>query len=914
MKFRILTTSPELFGELFRKKRTVNSGHSSVGNDFECRKRKQLIWVLLNTRRHVEGLTMSERALFEAALKIKDLAKRKAYLDKICLGRPKLRASVDALLKAHEEAGSFLNVAAIDQLNKGGSKALDQTIAPSTTKIPSQANDDAEEEIALGYLSPSNKKGSMGRLAHYEVLQILGKGGFGTVLKAFDEKLHRMVAIKVMDPQMAATSPPRKRFLREARAAAAIRHENIVQVYSVEEQPLPYMVMEFVNGITLQQLQSGDGPLAISDVLSIGRQIASGLAAAHALGLIHRDIKPANILLENGVEQKIKITDFGLARTADDASLTISGMIAGTPMYMAPEQATGQALDHRADLFSLGSVLYQIASGRPPFRAANTVAVLRRVVEDPPRPIQEIIPETPDWLVAIISKLHAKDPNERFQSAKEVADLLERCQTELKASGGERLSFELTSTSILDRKKLPAVNPPWWLYSPKNLLTLSGTLLLLVIICAGILGIGSGIGGTPMRSLSGILAALIGIVAVCSCVAGFYFHRQKELSIAQTFASVAVATFLTAAGNLLLMQQLSSTNIEPTTTAETITPKESPTKETQVETPKTNTLPTFIPVSWHGWPTDAPKPAIAPFDASQARKHQEEWATYLQVPIEYENKLSMTFVLIPPGEFTIGFSKMETETLLKMKPDDVAWKTMILENAPTRRIVISKPYYLAKYEVTQEDYEKVMGNNPSSFSINGGDGQKVVGEYTKKHPVEMVSFIDAVNFCLKLSEQDRLSPAYQSNGESVMLASGIGYKLPTEAQWEYACRAGTTTPWFTGNQESELGPYAWTNLNSDGRSHFVGTAKSNPFDLHDMTGNVWEWCQDWHHPQRNIGSHIDPVGPETGGARILRGSDWASGTIGCCSAFRGYASMGVRDRNGGFRVSLSVDAVREMSK
>ena len=202
------------------------------------------------------------------------------------------------------------------------------------------------ETPALDFLQPSTKPGSLGRLGHYEVLEVLGQGGFGIVLKAFDEKLHRVVAIKVMAPHLAATSPARKRFLREARAAAAVRHENVVAIHAVEEQPIPYLVMEYIAGQTLQQKLDRNGPLDVTEVLRIGQQIASGLAAAHAQGLIHRDIKPANILLENGVEQRVKITDFGLARAADDASLTQSGVIAGTPLYMAPEQAQGEAIDH----------------------------------------------------------------------------------------------------------------------------------------------------------------------------------------------------------------------------------------------------------------------------------------------------------------------------------------------------------------------------------------------------------------------------------------------------------------------------------------------------------------------------------------------------------------------------------------
>ncbi len=198
--------------------------------------------------------------------------------------------------------------------------------------------------------------------------------------------------------------------------------------------------MEYVPGGSLQQLLDRTGPLEVDEVLGLGTQIARGLAAAHANGLIHRDIKPANVLLEEGPHPQAKLTDFGLARAADDASLTQSGTVVGTPMYMAPEQARGEKVDHRADLFSLGSVLYVMASGRAPFRAPNSLAVLQRVADGVPRPIQEIIPETPQWLCDIIDKLHAPNPDDRFQSADEVADLLERCLAELDRGGSVHLS------------------------------------------------------------------------------------------------------------------------------------------------------------------------------------------------------------------------------------------------------------------------------------------------------------------------------------------------------------------------------------------------------------------------------------------------------------------------------------------
>jgi serine/threonine protein kinase/DNA-binding beta-propeller fold protein YncE len=305
-----------------------------------------------------------------------------------------------------------------------------QSVDPNRTTDTQSGG--AGEPLALDFLAPPGRPDALGRLGHYEVLQVLGLGGFGIVFRAYDDVLQRVVAIKVLSPAMAATSPARKRFLREARAAAQVCHENVVQIYAVEEQPLPFLVMEFLPGETLQQRLERIGPFETADVVAIGRQVAEGLTAAHAVGLIHRDIKPANILVEAGARLRVKISDFGLARAADDASLTRSGTVSGTPLYMSPEQAGGESLDHRTDLFSLGSVLYTITAGHPPFRAGNSLAVLKRVAEQTPRPIAEIVPETPAWLYELIAKLHAKDPQDRIQTAAEVADFFAQCQAGVK--------------------------------------------------------------------------------------------------------------------------------------------------------------------------------------------------------------------------------------------------------------------------------------------------------------------------------------------------------------------------------------------------------------------------------------------------------------------------------------------------
>jgi hypothetical protein len=341
---------------------------------------------------------------------------RTALLDSACGGDAELRRQVEVLLKAHDDAGSFL-----DHPPLGAETPGDATV----TRPGGPGAEDAGHD--LGFLDPPRREGSVGRLKNYEVRSVVGSGGMGVVMKAVDESLDRVVAIKVLSPHYAANATARKRFVREAKAIAAVTHEHVVTVHAVgeESEPVPYLVMQFIQGQSLQERLDRGGPLELKEVLRIGMQIAQGLAAAHAQGIVHRDIKPANILLENGIE-RVKLTDFGLARMVDDASVTQSGVIAGTPLFMSPEQAAGEPVDARGDLFSLGSVLYMMCTGHAPFRASGTMAVMKRVIEDTPRPVREVNPEIPDWLDAIIAQLHAKKPADRLQSATEVADLLEQ--------------------------------------------------------------------------------------------------------------------------------------------------------------------------------------------------------------------------------------------------------------------------------------------------------------------------------------------------------------------------------------------------------------------------------------------------------------------------------------------------------
>jgi serine/threonine protein kinase/formylglycine-generating enzyme required for sulfatase activity len=1049
-------------------------------------------------------MPINERVIFDSALEIADPKARQTFIEKACEGNAELFARVTALLKSHGEAGSFLEIPAVDFVGERPSTRDEQTLVqpplssvPSPTEIvqaltpsigdpeedDSSDDDEAEHRVDLSFLKPSTKPGSIGTLGHYEIMKVLGQGGFGIVFKAFDEKLHRHVAIKVMNPQMAATSPPRKRFLREARSAAAIRNENIVAVHSVEEEPLPYLVMEFIDGLTLHDKLNGNGPLEVTEILYLGQQIAGGLAAAHALGLIHRDIKPGNILIEGAFEQKVKITDFGLARAADDASLTRSGVISGTPMYMAPEQATGQALDHRTDLFSLGSVLYQMACGRPPFRAPSTVAVLRRVTEDTPRPLQEVVPELPDWLVAVINKLLEKKPEDRFQSAKEVAELLGKCRSELQLNGvvtsvllpqrshlapqDEPSSTAHSSTNRPSPKlssSPPAIAQPgaavqgssrrsetatlkrnWTLYG-----ILLGMMMLLPVLFGKQLGSyvnawiwpaipvlpetnvasglefdgkddyveagpfdwpypqftidafvtsdessdngtiayltswgdatklewmslydgnpaapgtrvsGAGIKGkTPYAQTYGPFVGGIRQHRVL-VFDGYYLHyyingiwqgkrrssahtgmvwQMKMLrfgcdggerrffqgtidqvriskiarysnnfapvtSVANDESTLALYNFDEGAGDVLKDASGNGhdgkiigakwVNSKP----EDLTARsDSPAPEISNSKSQISNAP-----GWQGWPADAPAPAIAPFNAEQAKQHQVAWARYLNVPVEYTNSIGMKFVLIPPGEFMRGSSPEEIARALGSAGDDKLWQETINSEGPQHKVVLTKATYVGMHEVTQGQFEQVMGRNPSRFGPIGASKDVIADLDTTSFPVEKVSWDEATRFCVQL-------------GEVLELTDDKAYRLLTEAEWEFACRAGTTTEYWIGDNEQDRLQAAWLYQNSSERTHAVGELKENPFGLYDVHGNVWEWVQDAWDPtfyaQIQGQLAIDPIKPSIAGVpHVTRGGCWSSSIASSRSTSRCPETAAYSGTLIGFRVLLAVEAVR----
>jgi serine/threonine protein kinase len=267
------------------------------------------------------------------------------------------------------------------------------------------------------------------QLGHYRLVKPLGRGGMGAVYLAEDTQLRRPTALKVMLPEAAADAKARDRFLREARAAAAVRNDHVVTVYQVgDEDGTPYIAMELLRGSPLDVYLAKEAAPTMTAIVRLAREIATGLAAAHARGLVHRDIKPANIWLESP-RGRVKILDFGLARpakpeTEDVERLTHDGMVMGTPSYMSPEQARGEAVDFRTDLFSLGIVLYRLCTGQLPFTGPTTTAVLTKLAVFHPVPAGDVNPSVPQALSDLIDRLLSKTPADRPATTREVVEVL----------------------------------------------------------------------------------------------------------------------------------------------------------------------------------------------------------------------------------------------------------------------------------------------------------------------------------------------------------------------------------------------------------------------------------------------------------------------------------------------------------
>jgi formylglycine-generating enzyme required for sulfatase activity/serine/threonine protein kinase/Leucine-rich repeat (LRR) protein len=805
---------------------------------------------------------------------------------------------------------------------------VDETIVaralPQSAEIESPSH---EEDIT--FLAPAEQPDELGRLGGYRVLEVLGVGGMGIVFRAEDPQLKRQVALKAMKPAVATSRSAKDRFLREARATAAIEHDNIVHIYQVgEDQGVPFIAMQFLRGESLQDRLARESRLRPAEVVKIGREMADGLEAAHRQDLVHRDIKPDNIWLEEG-SGRVKIVDFGLVRSADsDAGLTQAGTVMGTPRYMAPEQAQGQVVDHRCDLFSLGSVLYRAATGKAPFEGSNITATLIAVAQAAPKPVAEVDKEIDPDLAALIMRLLSKDRDARPQTAAEVsqqlADIGQKIDTRDGVSSPGPTDTLAATGSFPIRpvaEKLPTiVKQPARLTAPRpnKKASVSGGNNRTKLIAAG---------------LGGALVLVAAIV---------FFVRIGKYDVQITLADPSVALQidgqtvvlngdgspirLKAGSHMLAVER---EGLETETKEFTVKKDGKTTVHVRVIEGRFAILengaeaPQLSSAAGDDSPTELPRAvpplAIAPFDAKQARAHQEAWAKHLGTTVETTNSVGAKMVLIPPGEFLMGSSDEQVEAALKVADEINAGQPTKdrIQNAerPQHKVVLTKPFLMGATEVTIGQFKKfsaagyqtegekqAIATKTASPPKASAPSQPPVAppqpvktylnpgySVTDDSPAAQITWNDAVAYCRWLTAQEK-----------------VIYRLPTEAEWEFACRAGTTTQYSFGDDAAFLDLYGWYIKNQSGNSQPVGTKLPNAFGLFDMHGNLFEWCQDfWNEKWYELSPTNDPTGSTYIVGWVMRGGCWNFSATHGRSAYR--HTLAYRDLNVGFRVVRVLD-------
>ncbi len=777
------------------------------------------------------------------------------------------------------------------------------------------------EQIYIG-------KGKFLVLGNYTILDKLGQGGMGMVLKAEHKRMQRLVALKVMSPAAVKTPDALKRFHREVHAAAKLRHPNIVAADDADEaKGTHFLVMEYVDGSDLSVLVTKQGPLSVERAVRCILQAARGIEFAHEQGVIHRDIKPSNLLID--AKGTVKILDMGLARiegsvggSSETAGLTSTGAIMGTVDYMSPEQAVdAKHADARSDIYSLGISLYYLLTGKAVYGGDT---MMKKLLAHQNAPIPSLVDELrggagassdgqtvadqgiSEQLVLLdqlFQRMVAKQPDDRPQTMTQVLDELLQClpggpsrgvggppATPSCGLGGPPATSSKNHSpgSRPDDSKRPAPKRPAAAPSPDD--------------SATILTSKDDAGTDPKTSVSndpsrtGTLARLLSPLETLLEKMTGKSARPTNRSRLAILVSAAVALVVV----LALVVAVLGPGGKP----------DSPLKSAQEATIAAVATP--------------PPLALAPFNAEQALEHQQAWAKYLNVPVEDTNSIGMKLAMIPAGTFLMGSTPEEIEELLKLAGGKPEWNQNIKSEGPQHPVTIGQPFRMSIHEVTQGQFQQVLNRNPSSFKTAPS------GEDTSRFPVEMVRWLDAIEFCNALSQSEGLSPCYdlknvERDGDgSIKSASvtwldgGDGYRLPTEAEWEYACRAGTTTPFHFGTQSNGKQanvngeePYGTTSKGPKlGHTITVGSYARNAFGLYDMHGNVWEWCWDWSVAYYEQSPGEVMKGPLSGKERVVRGGSWSYDPGVTRSAYRGWSAPDYRNLYYGCRLVLPASGVR----
>jgi eukaryotic-like serine/threonine-protein kinase len=764
-------------------------------------------------------------------------------------------------------------------------------------------------EEAFDFLAPPQGPGELGRLAHYRVVKVLGRGGMGIVFQAEDTRLNRTVGLKVMLPTLAKKQVAHDRFIREARATAAIEHDHIVTIYEVnEDKGVPYLSMQYLKGSTLEDFLKRGKSLNVPQIMRIGREIAKGLTAAHACRLIHRDIKPTNIWLDSTNKGRVKILDFGLARpTNAETHLTQEGMVLGSPAYMSPEQAFGHVVDERCDLFSLGCVLYRLCAGRLPFAGKDATSMLLAITSVEPTPLRELNEEVPRALADLVHQLLAKRPEDRPPSAKAVVQRIQEIEREWIVRANT-LEMPTVGGALAKPRNVEATVIRSEDYDVEPVLA-DSAIMDLELQPSDPPDI-----RPPQRGRSWLVAGLGGaLVAILSVFCCLGIVISSDHGFVQIVAEDDEATaFLEKAGLSVLDHHKKARNLKAGT-------HQLPSGGYQIDAGDLpegiHVDPAIFALHWRDTLElkvrfKRPRPKLVAFKSDQAAKVQQEWAAYLDRPIMDTMLGDVKLVLIPPGEFEMGTPK---ELLRLQKKKGTQNESHLQSESPRHLVRITKPFYLGECEVTvgqfgqfvaSEEYKTMpekskkggtgiekgvhVGRKPEFYWNNTGF------QRSKEHPVCNITWTDAEAYCAWLSKRSQRT-----------------CRLPSEAEWEYACRAGAASLWSFSDdlKDAKPGEYMWflsaNKTPANLVTHPVARKKANPFGLFDMHGNVAEMCKDyWSAGYYESSPPDDPPGPAIvakNPLRVARGGSFLELPFLCRSASRkpldpslGYVEVGFR--------------------